>query len=145
MLDSHPQTAAVAACLVAEKDRLRFLPHYFGSRFFMRGEALVYAWLRDLCPSYDGGFWQYHELTNGGFYMAPDLGCKLSFKVDGNGFSGDMSADAAGVVVTLFALSQLAAEVAGTDAADALIDRFYFLREFAHGHAEAGAIFAAID
>jgi len=36
-------------------------------------------------------------------------------------------------------------QVEGTDASDALIDRYHFLRDFAKTHAEAGAIFAAID
>ena len=45
----------------------------------------------------------------------------------------------------LFALGQLAAEYQDTDAADALIDRYHFLREFVDGHAEAGPIFRAID
>ena len=40
---------------------------------------------------------------------------------------------------------QLAAEIQGTDAADALIDRYHFLREFVDEHAEAGPIFRAID
>ena len=145
MTDSHPQPTPIAACLVADKTRLQFLPRHFGSRFLVRGEALVYAWLRRLCADYDGGFWRYYDLTNGGFYMAPDLPRTLCLEVDGNGFSGDLSADAAGIVATLFALGQLAAEAEGTDQADALIDRFHYLRDFAGSHAEAGAIFAAID
>ena len=56
-----------------------------------------------------------------------------------------MTADAAGIVATLFALGQLAAESENTEAANALIDRYHFLREFVGGHAEARAIFRAID
>ena len=56
-----------------------------------------------------------------------------------------LSADAAGIVATLFALGQLAAEIAGTDAAGALIDRYHFMRGFAAGHPEAAAIYRAID
>jgi hypothetical protein len=72
------------------------------------------------------------------FYMAPDLADRLEIEVDGNGFRGELSADAAGIVATLFALGQLAAEAADTDAGDALIDRYHFLRGFAASHAEAG-------
>jgi hypothetical protein len=56
-----------------------------------------------------------------------------------------LSAAAAGIVATRFALGQLAAEIAGTDAADALIDRHHSLRGFPAGHPEAAAIFRAID
>lgn len=121
------------------------MPTYFGPRLMMRGEALVYAWLRRLCERYNGAYWHYYTLSDGGFYLAPDLAERLEIEVDGNGFRGELSADAAGIVATLFALGQLAAEIAGTDAADALIDRYHFLRGFAAGHPEAAAIYRAID
>jgi hypothetical protein len=144
MIDTQ-ENQPVTACLVADDHRLTFLPSYFGPRLMMRGEALVYGWLRRLSEDYSGGFWHYYELTNGGFYMAPKLAGRLRLEVDGNGYSGEVSADAAGIVATLFALGQLAAEIQGTDEADALIDRYHFLREFVDGHAEAGSIFRAID
>jgi hypothetical protein len=136
---------SVTASLVAEAQRFDFLPTYFGPRLMMRGEALVYAWLRRLCDRYSGAYWHYYSLSDAGFYMAPDLAERLEIEVDGNGFRVELSADAAGIVSTLFALGQLAAEIAGTDAADALIDRYYFLRSFAAGHPEAAAIYRAID
>ena len=43
---------------------------------------------------------------------SPDLADRLEIEVDGNGFRGELSADAAGIVATLFALGQLAAEAA---------------------------------
>ncbi|WP_434060542.1 antirestriction protein [[Acidovorax] ebreus] len=77
--------------------------------------------------------------------MAPNLAHRLEIEVDGNGFRGELSADAAGIVATLFTLGQLAAETAGTDAADALIDRYHSLAAFAGSHPEAAAIYRAID
>jgi len=139
------ELAPLAANLVAEGDRLDFLPAFFGPRLMMRGEALVFGWLDALSEDYNGGFWNFYTLTNGGFYMAPAGDKRMRLEVDGNGFSGEMSADAAGIVATLFALGQLAAEAEGTDAGDVLIDRYHFLRDFAKTHAEAGVIFAAID
>ena len=140
------QPEAVTATLIPEgAQRLNFLPATFG-RYFMRGESLVYAWMRKLSEDYSGGFWHYYTLSNGGHYMAPEMGdARLTLLVEGNGYEGSMSADAAGIVATLFALGQLAAEIAGTDAADALIDRYHFLRGFAAGHPEAAAIYRAID
>lgn len=111
----------------------------------MRGESLVYAWLRRLSEDYNGGFWNYYELSNGGFYLAPELTGRLCLEVDGNGYSGELSADAAGIVATLFTLGQLAADNQSTDVADVLIDRYHFLRDFARDHAEAAEIFRAID
>lgn len=140
------ELAPLAANLVAESDRLSFLPAFFGPRLMLRGEALVYGWLDTLSEDYNGGFWNYYTLTNGGFYMAPATDKRLRLEVDGNGFDGEMSADAAGIVATLFALGQLAAELQGSDVGDTLIDRYHFLRDFAaNAHAEAGLILAAID
>lgn len=137
----------VSASLVADNHRLTFLPSYFGPRQMIRGEALVYAWLRKLSDDYNGGYWHYYTLTNGGFYMAPRLDKRLRLEVAGNGFGGEMSADAAGIVATLFALCQLASEIQGKDdsATDALVDRYLLLRDFAGDHAEARLIFQAID
>lgn len=143
---NHTQNLApVAANLVAESARLSFLPSFFGPRMMIRGEALVFGWLDQLSKDYTGGYWNFYTLTNGGFYLAPATSERMRLAVDGNGFDGLMSADAAGIVATLFALGQLAAEIEGTDAADTLIDRYHFLRDFAYNHAEAVAIFRAID
>jgi hypothetical protein len=63
---------AVTASLVTGEARPDFLPFYFGTRRMLRGEALVYGWMKRLCKSYDGGYWHFYTLSNGGFYMAPD-------------------------------------------------------------------------
>lgn len=59
----------------------------------------------------------------------------------GNGFEGELSADASGIVATLFALCKLANRYAD----DKLINQYHWLREFAFGHAEADGIFRVID
>jgi len=59
-----------------------------------------------------------------------------------NGHSGTVSGDAAGIIATLYALSQLAFRF---EEATVLSDRFHQLREFALDHREAVAIFEAID
>ena len=144
MTQSQEFTPAVAN-LVAEGDRLSFLPTYFGRHLMIRGEALVFGWLNRLSENYNGGYWHFYSLTNGGFYLALASDKPMRISVEGNGFDGEMSADAAGIVATLFALGQLAGEVQSTDSGDVLIDRYYLLRDFALDHAEARLIFKAID
>ncbi|KXB09722.1 antirestriction protein (plasmid) [Xylella fastidiosa] len=111
----------------------------------IRSESLICIWMRRLCKHYSGALWHYYRLSNGGFYMAPDLDELLEVQVDGNGFNGKMSADAAGIVATLFGLNHLVTEVAERDAVEVLIKRHELLYEFAIGHPEATAIFDAID
>ena len=81
------QPEAVTATLIPEgPQRLNFLPATFG-RYFMRGESLVYAWMRKLSEDYSGGFWHYYTLSNGGHYMAPEMGdARLTLLVEGNGY-----------------------------------------------------------
>src|ERR1700688_1442010 len=40
----------------------------------LRVEDAVYRVMRDLAQEYRGGYWHFYELSNGGLYMAPQLG-----------------------------------------------------------------------
>ncbi|MDT8844009.1 antirestriction protein [Paraburkholderia fungorum] len=71
--------ARITSSVVPDELRLNVLPRYLG-RHFLQGEALVYDWAARLCPTYDGGFWNFFTLSNGGFYMAP-ANLELSLKV----------------------------------------------------------------
>ena len=140
---SFPMQApsSITAQLVEEAARMDFLPTFFGRRLMMHGEAQVYAWMRKLSADYKGGFWQFYNLSNGGFYMVPTGLDKLHIVCEGNFFAGDLSADAAGIVATLFALCYLA----NGSENDAIIERYHLLIEYAGQHEEAGKIFGAID
>ncbi|WP_429440757.1 antirestriction protein [Paraburkholderia sp. GAS33] len=73
--------------------------------------------------------------------MAPTGREKLHVQCDGNGFNREMSADAMGIVVTLFALCHLAEALE-----DVTFSTHYLaLRSFALGHPESNLIFQAID
>src|SRR5450631_1597090 len=125
---------------VANDERLQTLPRHFG-RHMLTVEYAVYALMRKLASQYSGGYWAFFELSNGGFYMAPECETELRICVDGNGFEGTMSADAAGITVCLFALSHLSFQIAD----DSIAEHFHRLRDFALEHAEASAILSAID
>jgi len=107
----------IKARRVAEKDRLDFLPRYFTPRWMLHGESLVYAWMRRLSPGlsggyllgYQGGYWEFYTLSNSGFYLAP-TGQEMRLIVEGNYFDEVVSADAAGIIATLFALNDLACD-----------------------------------
>jgi hypothetical protein len=131
---------AITATLVTAGARTAFLPRVAG-RHYLRAEQSVYNYMDYLAPDYTGGFWNYYDLSNGGFYMAPQLDGRMRVEVDGNGYSGEMSADAAGIVACLFMLCGLAAKTHD----DTIIDRYHQLRAFACEHAEASQILRAID
>lgn len=133
------------AVLVPENQRMGFLPKLFGDRWFGLGERKVYDWMSELCDQYASGYWDFYSLgTQGAGFMAPSTDKPLALFVDGNGFHGAMSPQAAGIVVTLFTLSHLSFRAEGAPQ-ELLVDHYHALREFASDHAEAGLIFAAID
>jgi hypothetical protein len=139
---THEQdnTRRIDAHLVLEEARIGALPRHFGTRM-MTVEHTVYHFMREFVADYKGGFWDYYELGNGGFYMAPKSD-PVKINVDSNGFEGTLSADAAGITVCLFTFSHLSFQYPSEDVFG---DHFYALRELALDHAEAGLIFAAID
>jgi len=132
----------VTSSLVADADRrVQFLPRFF-SRYMLKVEARIFAQMGKLCDSYHGGYWNFYELSNGGAFMAPASDKPLLIDVEGNGYHGSLSAEAAGITATLFALSRLSFQ---HPEAELLAERFHQLREFALDHPEASGIFAAID
>lgn len=133
-------TQIITARLLTGAERLQALPRFFGKKM-LRAENLVYAWMGSLCPGYCGGYWDYLELSNGGFVMRLAATGGQLVRVESNGYEGKMSTEAASLVAMLFALCQLANETE----ADEFIDLYHFVRDYALEHAEAKAIFAAID
>ena len=53
---------------VEESDRLSFMPYLFGTDF-MLAELQVYALAKKWMPEYEGGFWHFIRLPEGGGYM----------------------------------------------------------------------------
>lgn len=135
------EITCITATLVPDANRLEFLPAMFGTRLMMRGEALVYGWMRRLCKDYQGGYFNFYTPSNGGGYLALAQVQPVQIDVDSNGFSGEMSADAAGIVATLFALCQLSNETEQ----EGIVELYHALRDFAGEHKEAALIFGAID
>ena len=131
---------SVVARRVDEPERMMALPRHFGDRLLIF-EGAVYDFMRSFAPDYRGAYWEFFELSNGGFFMVPDGG-PYRFSVDTNGYEGQMSADAAGITVCLFAVSHLSFTYVDDDV---FAKHFHLLHEFAAEHSEASAIFAAID
>jgi hypothetical protein len=130
----------ITASEVSDAKRLEALPKHFANRA-LTVESYIFRYLHELAPAYRGGFWNFHELSNGGFYMAP-VGGPLRIEVLGNGFEGTLSAEAAGITVCLFAYSHLSFRYPEEEC---FARHFHALREYALSHEEQRAIFQAID
>jgi hypothetical protein len=56
---------------VTEQKRTSHTARLFGLNFPMRLEPAVYGLTENLSEDYSGGYWDFWELSNGGFYMSP--------------------------------------------------------------------------
>ena len=131
-------TEVVRKTKIADECMGNFLPSLFGMKC-IKVEILVFSFMDYLSPDYKGGSWAFCRLSNGGFFMFPNRAEPFCIKVNGNGFSGELSAEAAGIVACLFALCAFAEE------SEQGAEHYHLLRDFAIDHPEAGLIFQAID
>jgi hypothetical protein len=129
--------------LVAVQKRTSHTATLFGLNFPMRLEPVVYGLTDNLSEDYHGGYWDFWELSNGGFYMSPSS--HNTFKVSCmNDYVGEMSADALGITACLYAYSHLSF---GQESqfTDTFAQHYHWLREYALDHDESRAIMSAID
>lgn len=125
-----------------DTQRLAHTAKLFGIRFW-QVESFVFDTAASLSESYAGGYWHFHSLSNTGFYMAPDQ-TEPFHVICANGFEGNLSADAFGIAVCLYAFSHLSFS-GDTDFAGACAQQYHWLRDFMMEHAEVQAILGAID
>lgn len=101
-------TEAITKTLVPEGARLAITPRYLKHKY-LSGESTVYAVMRSMCREYDGGYWNYYELSNGSFYMAPKADPVEKIKICCvNMYEGEVSYEVAGIITCLYVWCQLA-------------------------------------
>lgn len=132
------QEVLVTATKVADDDRLDVLPRHF-PKSFLKFENLVYNMTEHVCSDYQGGFWEFYELSNGGLFMAPQSDNEWQVSVPGNYFEGSVSSQVLGIISSLFALNALA----HTD--ELAADKYYQLLDHVRSHPDQGVIYRAID
>ena len=131
-----------AATLVCEGRRPEFLPALFGLSHLIIAENTVYAMMDRLSPSdYGGGHWNFYEERGQPLFLAPTS--KPRFRIAGEitCFEGEVSAEAAGIIATLFTFSHLSMQFRS----DVLSDGYERLHRYVDGHPEASEIYQAID
>ena len=134
---------AIVATVVPEEDRLTFLPRHFGMHM-LTVENVLYTQFAKLCPTYTGGYWHFYDLSNGGCYLAPSHETYPLVHAD-NFFEATVSADAAGIIVSLFTFSHVSFLLEDDPLGPRVAQHFHLLRDFAGDHPEGGLIFRAID
>ncbi|WP_265495157.1 antirestriction protein [Providencia heimbachae] len=99
--DGKDEIVITAIEVKNEQARLKFLPSKLG-RYCIAFENAVFNWMDRNALAYNGGFWDFYDLSNGGFYLQPPKGYMITTP---NGFMGDVTAQEAAIIVTLMMLS----------------------------------------
>ncbi|WP_420720709.1 antirestriction protein [Klebsiella pneumoniae] len=100
-----------------------------------------------MMPEYQGGFWHFIRLPDGGGYMMPD-GDRFHMVNGANWFDRTVSADAAGIILTSLVINRQLWLY--HDSGDAGLTQLYRMRDaqlwrHIEFHPECNAIYAALD
>lgn len=139
---THQTIRRPSATLVPDERRCEFLPILFGLPMLIVAENAVYTMMERLSPQdYGGGHWNFYEDGRQPLFLAPTS--KPRFRIQGEitCFQGEVSAEAAGIIATLFAFSHLSFRYPS----DRLADGYGRLHRYVDGHPEASEIYQAID
>ncbi len=131
-----------SATLVPEDRREMFLPTLFGLPLLIVAENAVYSLMDRLSPQdYGGGFWNFYEIDGQPLFLAPTSKPRFRIESEITEYRGEVSAEAAGIIATLFAFSHLSFRFES----DFLAQGYERLYGYLDRHPEASAIFQAID
>jgi antirestriction protein len=138
------QSTNVTRHLVPEDQRLSTVDKLFGVHFPLRLEPVIYGITERMTQGqYEGGYWLFYTLDNGGFYMAPKDDRVFAVSSD-NYWHGELSADALAVTVCLTAYSHLS--FGGPETfARACARHYHLLRHYMLDHEEVAAILEVTD
>jgi len=134
--------ASPAATIVPEDRRELFLPTLFGLPLLIVAENSVYSLMERLSPrDYGGGLWNFYEIGTQPLFLAPTSKPRYRIESEITEYRGEVSAEAAGIIATLFAFSHLSFRFES----DFLANGHERLHRYLDGHPEASAIYRAID
>ena len=134
--------AKLTATVVPDDRREMFLPTLFGRKFLLVGENAVYNVMQLLSPyDYRGGFWNFYEIDGQPLFLAPTSKPRFRIESGITDYRGEVSAEAAGIIATMFVFSHLSIRFES----DFLAQNYDRLYGYFPGHPEASAIFQAID
>mgnify|MGYP001826533007 CR=1 FL=1 len=117
----------IIASQVAENKRSLVVNEIFGLSWSHAVEPAVYQFADMLYPDYTGGYWRMLTLSNGGFFMYPEIESPIKF-ISSNGISGVFSEVGAGTATCLMTYSNLSFQ--DGDYAAVCADQYHLLRDY---------------
>lgn len=147
MCIEQTEQRVITATVVDEAQRLEMLPKYFKSLMGIV-ENKYYRMADYLSSQYQGAYWEFVELSNGGFFMYPLIsGEKIKIDADVGMIYGEqeMSPVGFGLVVALFTYSHLAEAMVEDNKRELLLKQYHKVMEHAREHEDFWLILKAID
>ncbi len=130
------------ATLVPDNRREIFLPTLFGLPLLIVAENAVYSFMERLSPrDYGGGFWNFYERDGQPLFLAPDSKSRFRIESEITEYRGEVSAEAAGIIATLFTFSHLSFR----HSSNRLAEGYERLYGYMAQHPEVSEILQAID
>jgi hypothetical protein len=124
-------TTSIISTIVPESERMAVVDRIFGLSYVLKLEPMVFTMAEHLSSQYNGGYWQFQKLSNGGFYMAPRMDTIFDVSCE-NGFKGKMSADGLGICACMYAYSYLS--FGDGRLAETCATQYHLLREYMFEH-----------
>ncbi len=149
-METLTQTEQPLTCTrVPSTHREYFLPRLFGEQYMLTGESLVYRTSSYLFQNYNGGYWNFFNVSNGAQFMAPESSEPLILDAGENyhPFCGEtVSDEVAGLLATSMALSNLSFVIfERKQSTYHVADKFYLLQQFIGQHDSAKLIYSVLD
>lgn len=130
----------ITAAVVPEERSKDIMSKFFNHRYMVVAETFVYRAMEEIGKGYSGGFLKFVELSNGGFYMAPES--SRSFRVSiGKTDYETFTTDAAAITACLLAFNRLAVATAQAH----VLDLYNKLHAFTLQHDQADSIIRAVQ
>ncbi|EPQ7201525.1 antirestriction protein [Providencia rettgeri] len=137
------ESTVIKTNLVNSRGRSTFWRFYFGTvPDWQRIEGDIFNMMAKLCHRYQGAFWEFTMLSNGGAFIWPEMiEITLPMFNPHNGNEAELSPEAAGIAVCLMVYSIWSFKTESS----VLVEYFYQLRDYAMQHPEQAQIFHLID
>ncbi|WP_018276005.1 antirestriction protein [Teredinibacter turnerae] len=132
--------------MISEKYRGKILPRFIGNPYLLF-EQSIYGYTSHFVEGYQGGFWEFYELSNGGFYMSFASDKTFTFSNPDNYFSETMDADTISIIINLYVFNHLAFKYSGKNDSHSMkfMQLYTNLYDYTKTHPEATLIMRAID
>ncbi|GLR76795.1 hypothetical protein GCM10007855_36700 [Aliivibrio sifiae] len=143
---NHKGDIMLTTSIVPVKERFAFLPSI--TKDFLSFEATLFSFAEMFSENYQGAYWQFISLSNGGKFLYPELEGSVRAINTYSHADVTFSSEAYGLCLTLMALSQrnaIAHRNGDEEENERLYTLYHQVRDYALEHKDAEFILTFID